>query len=86
MEHRAAAVLELVCASVLQFPIALRKKRAGLLRLSGDEVAYALTEALRRVMRPTKYAVRTSLLTGPLCQPLANSALTTSVMIGDCQP
>jgi len=24
-----------------------------LLRLSGDEVAYAFTEALRRVMRPT---------------------------------
>jgi len=32
---------------------ALDKKRAGLLRLSGDEVAYALTRALRRVMRPT---------------------------------
>jgi len=29
------------------------KKRAGLLRLSGDEVTYALTQALRRVMRPT---------------------------------
>src|SRR5437870_2046373 len=63
---------------LLQSPI---KKRAGLLRLSGDEVAYALTRALRRVMRPTKNAVRTSLLTGPLCQPLANSALTTSVKI-----
>jgi len=36
-------------------PIApsLDKKRAGLLRLSGDEANYALTRALRRVMRPT---------------------------------
>jgi len=32
---------------------AMAKKRAGLLRLSGDEVTYALTQALRRVMRPT---------------------------------
>ena len=29
------------------------KKRAGLLRLSGDKVADAFTQALRRVMRPT---------------------------------
>jgi hypothetical protein len=59
------------------------KKRAGFLRLNGDEVTYALTGALRRVMRPTTHAARTSLLTGPLCQPLANSALTASVMIGE---
>jgi len=32
---------------------AIAKKRAGLLRLNDDEVAYAFTEALRRVMRPT---------------------------------
>ena len=35
------------------FAPVLRKKRAGLLRLNGDEVAYAFTQALRRVMRPT---------------------------------
>jgi hypothetical protein len=37
------------------------EKRAGDdLRLDGDEVVYAFTQTLRRVMRPTIVAVRTA--------------------------
>jgi hypothetical protein len=39
------------------------------LRLNGDEVIYAFTQTLRRVTRPTIFAVRTALLARPLCQP-----------------
>ena len=35
----------------------------------GDKVIYAVTTALRRVVRPTFFAVRTSLQARPFCQP-----------------